>query len=180
MADVLTQLQDCVDDVCLSVLKQDELNQHVIQFINQFFGAQYYLNTRHPFGQIEGQPDMNPHSANSVNPAANGTTNGDGQNGNNGDAAASHTDEHVPDSPEVFKEALHELARDFIIKEHQIEYLISRLPGLGNSEADQDARIKALAEELRQAEKERTEAMQDREQMLNLLGSLAGKCKRVY
>lgn len=30
MADVLTQLQDCIDDVCIFVPKQDELNQHII------------------------------------------------------------------------------------------------------------------------------------------------------
>ena len=126
---------------------------------------------------------MNPHSANSANPAAtNGVANGDGQgqNGSNEVGANTDVEEDTADPPELFRSNKLELARDLIIKEHQIEYLISVLPGIGNSEADQDGRIQALEVELRQVEEERNIALQDREKMLQLLGDLASKCKRVY
>lgn len=146
------------------------------------FASLRYIQTRHEYSHIEGQPDMNPHSANSANPAP--ATNGAGPNGTaqalqNGDASTV-TDETKPDTPEVFHAALRELARDLVIKEQQIEYIISVLPGIGNSEADQNARIHALETELREADAHRKTAMQERDQMLNLLGDLAAQCKRVY
>lgn len=147
--------------------------------MTQMFASLDYIRTRHSYAAIEGQPDMNPHSANSANPAAmsNGVANGDGQAA---DAAAAPTDETMPDPPSVFKDALKELARDLVTKEQQIEYLISLLPGLGNSEADQNDRIKVLQVELRQVDAERKLANQQREQMLDLIGDLAAQCKRVY
>jgi mediator of RNA polymerase II transcription subunit 21 len=60
-----------------------------------------------------------------------------------------------PDSPRTFEYRQRELARDLIIKEQQIEYLIGRLPGIGSSEAEQEARIRQLEGELRQVEAER-------------------------
>lgn len=56
----------------------------------------------------------------------------------------------LPDSPQLFLYRQKELARDLIIKEQQIEYLIGRLPGIGSSEAEQEARIRELESELRQ------------------------------
>ena len=60
-----------------------------------------------------------------------------------------------PDSLETFRSRQRELARDLIIKEQQIEYLVSVLPGIGSSEVEQEERIKQLAEELRVVEEER-------------------------
>lgn len=60
-----------------------------------------------------------------------------------------------PDSPRTFEYRQRELARDLIIKEQQIEYLIGRLPGIGSSEAEQEARIRELDGKLRQVEAER-------------------------
>lgn len=57
-----------------------------------------------------------------------------------------------PDSPQLFLYRQKELARDLIIKEQQIEYLIGRLPGIGASEAEQEARIRELESELREVE----------------------------
>ena len=57
-----------------------------------------------------------------------------------------------PDSPRTFARRQRELARDLIIKEQQIEYLISVLPGIGSSEAQQESRIRHLADELRAVE----------------------------
>lgn len=60
-----------------------------------------------------------------------------------------------PDSPRTFAARQRELARDLIIKEQQIEYLISVLPGIGASESEQEARIRELEAQLRDVEKER-------------------------
>lgn len=149
------------------------------------FASLRYIQTHHAYAVIEGQPDMNPHSETSVNAASEGSavTNGTGQPNaasQNNDANEESTDEPIPDTPEVFQAALRELARDLVIKEQQIEYLISVLPGLGSSESNQNQRIQALEQELRDADAQRKTAMQDRENMLRLLGQLAAQCKRVY
>lgn len=85
-----------------------------------------------------------------------------------------------PDDPATFQAALKELARDLVLKEQQIEYLISVLPGIGESEANQSQRIQALEKELREADEERKVALAERENMLVTLAALAGECKRVY
>lgn len=60
-----------------------------------------------------------------------------------------------PDPPHVFAKRQRELARDLILKEQQIEYLVSVLPGIHNTEQEQESRIKALAAELRIVEAKR-------------------------
>ncbi len=65
-----------------------------------------------------------------------------------------------------FKAGLLELARDLIYKEQQIEMLISSLPGLDNSEADQVRCIRELEEELRAAAAEQQEAAKARDEVL--------------
>lgn len=143
------------------------------------FASLNYIQNHHAYASIPNQPDMNPHSSNSANPSTtNGNTNGDSSTAQNDPNAP--PEDHVPDSKDVFQSALRELARDLVIKEQQIEYLVSVLPGIGNSEADQNAMIQALEVELRKLDAERTEAKRDRDQMLNLLGELAAHCKRVY
>lgn len=47
------------------------------------------------------------------------------------------------------------------IKEQQIEYLISVLPGIDSSEAEQEKRIRELEGELRQVEEERELKMRE-------------------
>ncbi|GAB7348993.1 hypothetical protein MBLNU459_g7972t1 [Dothideomycetes sp. NU459] len=177
MADRLTQLQDCLDDLA-----------------TQMFASLRYIQTHHAYAPIEGQPDMNPSSETSANPSANpssdggaltnGTSTGNpaqaGAAGQSNGTSESKAEELVPDTPEAFQAALRELARDLVIKEQQIEYLISVLPGLGSSESNQNQRIQALEKELREADDQRKAAMQDREEMLRQLGQLAAQCKRVY
>ncbi len=51
-------------------------------------------------------------------------------------------------TPEQFQRDQHELARDLILKEKQIEILISVLPGIGTSEEEQRERLKVLLERL--------------------------------
>ena len=154
------------------------------QLATQMFASLRYIQTHHSYAHIEGQPDQNPY------------TNGNSQSGGAGDAQA--TDGAVadganqlslgavkdegptPDSTEVFQASLRELARDLILKEQQIEYLITVLPGIDNSERDQNDRIHALEKELRQIEEERKTAMRSKEDMLGVLSELAANCKRVY
>ncbi|KAI0458731.1 mediator of RNA polymerase II transcription subunit 21 [Xylaria acuta] len=71
-----------------------------------------------------------------------------------------------PHPEDVFRAALVELAQDLITKEQQIELLISILPGLDNSEQDQERNIRELEEELKVAEAQRQEAIKEHEETL--------------
>lgn len=71
-----------------------------------------------------------------------------------------------------------ELARDLIVKEQQIEYLISVLPGLENSEKDQEQTIRQLEEELKEAEVRRQEAVKEKEIVLAKLETVIRSVKR--
>ena len=143
-----------------------------------------YIRQRHPYGEIEGQPSQAP-QAQSVEPGNHdaGTT-----AQTNGDAAlASQPQQSQPDrngtpppeEPQAFDAALHELARDLVVKEQQIEYLINSLPGLGSSEADQEKRMRELEVELRDAEAERVKAEVEREAMVEGLGKIIVGLRRV-
>ena len=140
-----------------------------------------YIHTRHPYGEIQGQPSQAPQSA-----AGSGLTNGDGVAAGLAAQSPAHNQSIQPsgsspltDSPDVFHAALRELAQDLILKEQQIEYLINSLPGLGSSEADQERRMRELEAELRQVEAERGRKERERATMVNLLGEVIGKVKRV-
>lgn len=71
-----------------------------------------------------------------------------------------------------------ELARDLIVKEQQIEYLISSLPGLENSERDQEQLIKDLEEELKVAETQRLEAVKEMDEVLGKLDQALRSVRR--
>jgi len=147
------------------------------------FASLRYIQTHHDFAQIPGQPDLNPYSeANKKEKAPAADNEGAKDGAADGVAQPSTAIDQVPepDSPEVFQASLRELARDLILKEQQIEYLISVLPGIGNSEQDQNSRIQALSTSLREIEDERKTAAQSKEEMLRMLGDLAANCKRVY
>ncbi|KAG9639947.1 hypothetical protein KCU61_g7985, partial [Aureobasidium melanogenum] len=173
MADRLTQLQDCLDDLA-----------------TQMFASIRYIQTRHQFASIPGQPDMSDPTAPNApaplqpNAAPNTLTASAAEQGGPNAAALQQQQEpnHPPgpDDPATFQAALRELARDLVLKEQQIEYLISVLPGIGESEANQSQRIQALEKELREADQERKVALAEREAMLDKLGALAAECKRVY
>lgn len=84
----------------------------------------------------------------------------------------------TPYPAEVFKDGQRELAQDLILKEQQIEFLISSLPGLGNSEKDQEQVIKQLEEELKVAEEERKQAVKEKEVVLARLEEVIRSVKR--
>ena len=71
-----------------------------------------------------------------------------------------------------------ELARDLIIKEQQIEYLISSLPGLDNSEKDQEQSIKDLEDELKVAETQRLDAVKEKDEVLSKLDQVLRSVRR--
>ena len=150
------------------------------------FASLRYIQTHHAYGQIEGQPDQDPYaSQTTAADRAEDLPNGSVNTQTPGlisvnRATTADAQDAVPDSPADFQVALKELARDLILKEQQIEYLIGVLPGIGTSERDQSARIQTLEGELREAEKERQAAALQKDEMLGLLGQLAAKCKRVY
>lgn len=84
----------------------------------------------------------------------------------------------VPDSPQLFLYRQKELARDLIIKEQQIEYLIGRLPGIGSSEAEQEARIRELESELRQVELAREKKARELKKLGKRLELVLGTVER--
>ncbi|KAJ5093650.1 Mediator complex subunit Med21 [Penicillium angulare] len=172
MADILTQLQTCLD-----------------QLATQFYATLGYLSTYHdnsPAVPPPSVPDAAPALAkitkNATSPPipASIAARTDGT----ADAVAGHAspppavpqqpgagpgdgnfeDPNLPpqpDSPRTFASRQRELARDLIIKEQQIEYLISVLPGIGTSEAEQEKRIRELEVQLRDVEKERETKAQE-------------------
>jgi len=77
-----------------------------------------------------------------------------------------------------FRAGMSELSRDLITKERQIEYLISMLPGLQNSEQDQQRLIKELEEELKASEADRQEALKEKDQVLADLDKVIRSIRR--
>ncbi|KAK5112356.1 hypothetical protein LTR62_004319 [Meristemomyces frigidus] len=175
MADRLTQLQDALD------------NQMTLMYatIN-------YIKTRHPYADIPGQPSQAPEPV--ALPVINGTTSQPTSNGHSsqpngparGTEAAPTNDEQAtrtgsprPEQPSTFNAALHELARDLVLQEQQIEILINSLPGLGSSEESQTRRMRELEAELRVVEEERLQAEKKREAMIKRLGDVLTRTQRV-
>ncbi|EGD87328.1 hypothetical protein H112_05868 [Trichophyton rubrum D6] len=189
MADILTQLQTCLD-----------------QLATQFYATLCYLTTYHDHSpaipppnvptaipQLKKIPKNAPPNTPAAQPAS-GQAQGQDQKDQTpqqqqqqqqqqqGGEASGGTQEQNkdlpprPDSSNTFAQRQRELARDLIIKEQQIEYLISVLPGIGSSEAEQEARIRQLADELREAEKIRR---RKRKQMKKLAESIDGLLEAV-
>jgi mediator of RNA polymerase II transcription subunit 21 len=84
----------------------------------------------------------------------------------------------TPDSPRTFGNRQRELARDLIVKEQQIEYLISRLPGIGSSEAEQESRIRELEAELRAVENERERKARELKRLGKKLDKVLGTVEK--
>lgn len=64
------------------------------------------------------------------------------------------------------------------MKEQQIEVLISTLPGLDNSEQDQERHIRDLEEDLKTAEAQRVEALREKELILTQLDAIIRNVRR--
>ncbi|PHH87478.1 hypothetical protein CDD83_8833 [Cordyceps sp. RAO-2017] len=89
-----------------------------------------------------------------------------------------HQKEVDPLPAEEFQAGLKELSRDLIVKEQEIEYLISSLPGLDNSEKDQERNIKDLEDDLKAAEAQRQEALKERDHILAQLDGVIRSVRR--
>ncbi|KAL2108810.1 hypothetical protein VUR80DRAFT_3350 [Thermomyces stellatus] len=77
-----------------------------------------------------------------------------------------------------FRAGLVELSRDLIVKEQQIEVLISTLPGLDSSEKDQEQSIRELEEEMKVAEEQRLDALSEKERVARHLDEILKSVKR--
>jgi len=130
-----------------------QLQDAVDQLANQFVACLWY-NHRHHDYQSLGPKDV-------VRPEAK--------------PAEAELDPHPAD---VFKAGQKELAQDLILKEQQIEYLISVLPGLENSEKDQEEMIQQLEVELKEAEVRRKEALKEKEAVLVRLEEVIRSVRR--
>ncbi|EME87098.1 uncharacterized protein MYCFIDRAFT_202759 [Pseudocercospora fijiensis CIRAD86] len=167
MADRLTQLQEFLDDLLM-----------------QMYTSLDYIHTRAPYASIPGQDSQAPSQPSSHQAGANGTTaatNGDGDKQGEGSNARANREgqEPLPENPETFNRAMVELAQDLVLKEQMIEHVINNLPGIGNSQAEQERRMKELEQELRTVEEERRKKEVERENMIDMLGEVIGKVKRI-
>lgn len=82
----------------------------------------------------------------------------------------------LPDN--VFRAAQLELARDLIVKEQQIEALISILPGLENSEKDQEDTLRQLDAELKSLESKCNQAFIEKQDLIKQLDEIISSIKR--
>ncbi|KAJ5845730.1 hypothetical protein N7534_009399 [Penicillium rubens] len=183
MADILTQLQTCLD-----------------QLATQFYATLGYLTTYHDNAPTTPPPNV-PDAAPALAKIIKNNTSIHRKQGRGAAAVAGNASPPLappqqpgaapatapenqdpnlppaPDSPRTFASRQRELARDLIIKEQQIEYLISVLPGIGASEAEQEARIRELETELRGVEKERAAKVRElkklRTRLEDVLGAVA-------
>ncbi|VUC23074.1 unnamed protein product [Clonostachys rosea] len=134
-----------------------QVQDAVDQLAQQFVAALYFVHRRHdletlgPKDKIRDVPKQDPQ------------------------APPSEVDSLPVDD---FRAGLTELSRDLITKEQQIEYLISMLPGLQNSEKDQERAIKELEEDLKAAESQRREALKERDQILSELDHVIRSIRR--
>ncbi|KAI9836742.1 MAG: RNA polymerase II mediator complex subunit [Thelocarpon superellum] len=163
MADRLTQLQDAFD-----------------QLATQFYASLRYISSHH----LPAAPGAS--TSTSASNHAGGTTTTTASQGAETSPPPQQSQSHSsapevprPDTPTTFRRRQHELARDLLLKEAQIEVLIAHLPGIERSEADQEARLKDLQAELKRAEEERTQAVRAREEVLDRLDAVVMAFRRV-
>lgn len=83
-----------------------------------------------------------------------------------------------PYTKKEFEDGQRELAKDLIVREQQIELLISSLPGLENTTEDQQKRIAELEEELRKEEEKRAKAVKEKDVMLQKLEEVIRSIRR--
>ncbi|KAF2401989.1 hypothetical protein EJ06DRAFT_529127 [Trichodelitschia bisporula] len=142
MTDRLTQLQNCLDD-----------------FLTQMYASLRYIDTHHAYAPIPGQSDQNPFASSAPNTQGTQSTAPSMQN-------PATPAQPAPDPPALFEARLQELAQDLVLKEQQIEALVEALPGVGCSQAEQEARLRALEEELKAVDVEWKEAKRERERLV--------------
>ncbi|KAF2467356.1 uncharacterized protein BDR25DRAFT_345087 [Lindgomyces ingoldianus] len=157
MADILTQIQDELD-----------------MLLHQMSSVLNVIKDRAPSAPIAGQPllpSFTEHDAQlqtQTTSASNQTQTTTQQSGSTQATSAS------TQSRQPFVDDLKELSRDLVLKEQQIELLISRLPGIGTSEKEQMERMKELERQLEEIESERVEAVKEKAAVLDTIEALIG------
>ncbi|MCJ1250500.1 RNA polymerase II mediator complex subunit [Trapelia coarctata] len=80
-----------------------------------------------------------------------------------------------PPSPPTFSAAIKELAHDLVLKQQQIEAIINSLPAIEKSEEEQVARIRELDVEVRAMEAERVGVLAMKEELLARVEGVIGR-----
>lgn len=144
-----------------------------------------YVYHKHPYGEFPAQPSQAPQASQSE-PTANGvapTANGDAAASQHTPAGGQTNGQDAgtppPDPADKFNAAMNEMAQELVLKEQQIEIVIKSLPGIGVNEADQEKRMRELEAELRQMEEERARKETEKQAMVDLLGDMISKVRRV-
>lgn len=157
-----------------------------------------YIQTRAPYGVFEGQAPQDPESKakekeekekdkekdkdkhkDKEKPKVNGTAQANGEAVQDGLPTRHETGSPPPEKAEIFDATIREMARDLVMKEQQIELIINSLPGLGSNEVMQENRMRELEIELKDVEAERVKKEGEKDAMINLLGEIIGKVKRI-
>lgn len=181
MADRLTQLQDCYDQVeyaaFLSLLVQ---LLTITKLATQFYASIRYLTVHHNCSALAPTPpSSSQHNHNNSNTNTNASINHEQSTFQQEQPeSSSYPPEQRPDTPTTFASAQRELAQDLLLKIKQIEYLTTVLPGVEKSQEKQEARIADLDAELRQALKERKKAEEERRTWLGKVDGIIGGIKR--
>lgn len=144
MADRLTQLQACVD-----------------QLVEQFNASVNYINTQCVPALLDDSDPMSPANIAALAPAPAPTT------------AASPSLPLAPtdilalsDKKSLFDNTVNELAVDIILKSRQISMLIDLLPGIGVSPQSQLSMVDSLLVELKAVEEERERKILEKDHLL--------------
>ncbi|CZT43629.1 related to component of RNA polymerase II holoenzyme [Rhynchosporium secalis] len=160
MTDRLTQLQDAVD-----------------QLANQFVASLFYVHKHHDYSTLGLNDTVRQEAKNAGDPVGNEA---DGSLPSLFQFSAIRLNPFSvnPYPADVFKAAQKELAQDLILKEQQIELLISLLPGLENSEKDQERMIRQLEKEIKEQDEIHKVALKENKETLERLEAVIRDVKR--
>lgn len=139
------------------------------------YAGMMWTNTRHPYGDIPGQP----HDADRDIHTSGANENGPGNADNPGGAANNNGDRPRSPPPDPnFAVTQHEIANDIIMSMARINALADRLPGIGFSEQQQMARLAELDRELREEQAKLDDAKREKERLLAVLDERIMKARR--
>ncbi|KAH7377920.1 mediator complex, subunit Med21 [Phaeosphaeria sp. MPI-PUGE-AT-0046c] len=146
MADILTQIQDEMD-----------------QILNMMQRQMAHIRIHAPPSVPHGQQRVDTYAEIQANKAPDNTQTTTSQL----TLAPSQPTHPEQLSPEQFEKDIKEFAQDIVFKQQQVEVLIAGLPGLNVSEEQQIERMKQLEKELEGLEGDRLEAVKEKELLLN-------------
>jgi mediator of RNA polymerase II transcription subunit 21 len=183
MSDILTQLQESMDLVHPPLHALNHYPPanpvHRTQLCTMFIAGLYYVERHHDLEQFNPNdkiPDLKAdqpkEGAHAHHPLTYTTT----STGLTNLPLFTYTVETL--DPQTFRDGQAEVARDMIVQAQRIEYLVSELPGLQNSERDQLRIISGLEEEIAGLEAQRLEAVRERDEVFGQLDALVRSLQR--